>query len=110
MVSVTELLAEHQTETGLSGDLLKEEIAFLYTGIRLKNVFYLPKKKGFNDLCNTIVNHFIKDNYSLDCMINAVYNYYKKYNDYPPTQLINDNIEIFLNTYCVALEHFTKAK
>lgn len=110
MVSTTDLMAEHQVETGLTGQLLEEEVAFLYTGIRLKAI--LPKinsnNKEFDNLCNAIVEQFTNNDYSLDCMINAVYNYINTHKFSPPISCINDDIEIFLNKYCIAIQHFTK--
>lgn len=112
MVAVLDLLQEHQLETGLQGELLEEEIAFLYVGIRLKDMYTKLKldKPIFNDICRLLVKHYTDENYTLDCMINALYNYTNKHKSYPPERLLNDNIEIFLKDYCVALEDFTKRK
>ena len=110
MISTIDLMAEHQLESGLVGDFLEEEIAYLYTGIRLKPIYTTlnMKKNAFDDLCNTIVQHFVNNDYSLDCIINAVYNYINENETYPANRLLNDNIEMFLQKYCKSIEDFTK--
>lgn len=112
MVSTIDLMAEHQVESGLVGALLDEEIAYLYTGIRLKPIYGKLKitKSEFDTLCIDIVNQYLNNDYSLDCMINAVYNYINKENDYPASVTLNDGIESFLLNYCKSIEDFTKRK
>lgn len=112
MVSTLDLMQEHQVETGLQGDFLDEEIKFLYTGMRLKPIYSKLKmnKKEFNSLCNVIMEAHTDCDYSLDCMINAVYNYVNKNGSYPPFGCFNDDIEMFLENYCVSIEDFVKGK
>lgn len=112
MVSTLDLMQEHQLETGLQGKLLEEEIAFLYTGIRLKPLItpYRITKADFDELCSAIVKQHIDNNYSLDCIINSIYNYVNTHKFYPPINRFDDDIEIFLKKYCVAIEDFTKRK
>ena len=112
MVSTLDLMQEHQLETGLSGKLLEEEIAFLYTGIRLRPIYgsLNLNKTVFDNICSSVVKHYIDEDYSLDCIINALYNYINKCKTYPPESLLCDNIEIFLKEYCKAIEDFTKRK
>lgn len=112
MVSTIDLMAEHQAETGLSGELFEEEVAFLYVGMRLKPILSAIKitHPEFDYLCDDIVQAYVEDDYTLDCLINAVYNYINKNKTYPPCNCFNDGIEIFLKEYCKAIEDFTKKK
>ena len=112
MVSTLDLMQEHQLETGLQGKLLEEEVAFLYTGIRLKPLItpYRISKSDFDELCSEIVKQNITNNYSLDCIINSIYNYCNVHKFCPPIHRISDDIEIFLKKYCIAIEDFTKRK
>ena len=73
----------------------------LYVGIRLNKIMDKADVSiyTYNMICDTLHNAYVKDNYSLDKMIDAVYNYIN-YNTVAPTFFILKDIQAFLEDYC----------
>lgn len=56
-------------------------------------------KTKLNALANIIATYYFMEDYSIDNLINSVYNYINITNKCPTNNLLNDDIETFLQEY-----------
>lgn len=85
----------------IDSDDVEAHVIDYYLALRLQPLITsagIPARK-INKLIDDFAAMYFIDNYSLDILINAVYNYINTTNELPPDNLLNDNIETFLETY-----------
>ena len=72
-----------------------------YLAIRLEPLLGIPgaTETKLNAIANIFSNLYFKKGYTLDFLINAVYNYINKTNKCPPNHILNDDINAFLKEY-----------
>lgn len=72
-----------------------------YIGIRLTPLKSVPgiSKDKINDIADFLYVLYTDYEYSLDTMINAVYNYINTTGTYPSDKLLTDDIETLLDNY-----------
>lgn len=101
MINATEVTNDLAIILSLDEETAQEYIIKGYIGTRL-----LPLKgtAGINEtridnLSNIIYDAYITENYGIDIIINAIYNYINLTNYCPPNTLLSDDIETFLKMY-----------
>lgn len=102
MVKALTLLDEYKrNELFDNNDELEENIIYLYMAIRLKPLLNHKSitTKVIDDIANYLADAYFDYEYSLDLMINAVYNFINQNKTYPSPNLLSDNIETFLQEY-----------
>ena len=96
-----DLLEEFNELFNLKTDEQSEKvIARLYLGMRLKKIIgkYSIQKHTCNFICKTLFEYYEKENYSLDKMIDAVYNFININYNAPTAHVLSDIIG-FLEDY-----------
>lgn len=80
---------------------LEEYIVTYYTAMRLKPLMELDNinENYINNIADHLIDNYFIYGYSLDLMINAIYNYANKNKRCPSNKLLTDDIEILLKEY-----------
>lgn len=80
---------------------IEEMIVKAYAGWRLKPLIgHLDiSEKRYNNIVELIIEKYLEEDYSLDLIINAVYNYINSNKHSPSDRLLTDDIEALLQDY-----------
>ena len=97
----TDILQDITIAMNIDEEQAEEYVIKGYIEIRLnplEGVVGISKDK-LRDITDLLYNNFIDYDYTIDKMVNAIYNYINKVKYCPSKSLLTDNIEILLKNY-----------
>ena len=101
MTNALNLLEDLPIILNIDEENVQEYIVKAYLALRLKPLSGIKgaTDQKLNALANIFYNLYLKKNYTLDTLINTVYNYINATDKCPPNHFFTNDIETFLETY-----------
>jgi hypothetical protein len=101
MKNETDILNELAIVLNIDPDDVEPYIIIGYLALRLNPLLNVQgiTKEQINELIDAFSTMYFTEDYTLDILINAVYNYINATGKCPPNELFDDNIETFLKEY-----------
>lgn len=87
--------------TCMEEDLVEEYVIKCYLAIRMKPLVGIAgaNVNRVNNMAEFLFQNYKQNEYSIDLMVNAVYNYINEHKHCPTDKLLSDDIEILLDEY-----------
>jgi hypothetical protein len=105
MTTALNLLTELPIILNIDDDMLEEYVVKCYLALRLRPLLGITgaTEQKINAVSNIFTQLYLKKDYTLDFLINAVYNYTNKHKKMPRNDVLNTDIDTFLKDYAEQL-------
>ncbi len=101
MIKATNVLENLSIVLNIDEDLIEEYVIKAYLAIRMKPLIGTAgiTENRINNIADFLADHYFDHQYSLDVLVNAIYNYINANKHCPSDKLLTDDIEILLDQY-----------